>query len=130
MRGIEMLKIVVAGLAVFVAAGGVWAQIGIAAGGQDVRIGADGSVSVRGGGEDIRVGSGGQVSAGPGNEVKSSVGEIAPGANIEGVTIINGKLWIDGKEIPPGVKRYKSPKTGKQYTIERKGNNVSVTGNE
>lgn len=125
-----MLRIVLAGLAGLVAAGAAWSQIGIAAGGQDVRIGVDGSVSVRGGGEDIRVGSGGQVSAGPGNEAKSTVGEIAPGANIEGVTIINGKLWIDGKEIPPGVKRYKSPKTGKQYNIERKGKNVSVTSNE
>lgn len=128
-----MSRMIVVGLAGLVAigvAGAAWAQIGIAAGGQDVRIGADGSVSVRGGGEDLRVGSGGQVSAGSGNEVKSSVGEIAPGVNIEGVTIINGKLWIDGKEIPPGVKRYKSPKTGKQYNIERKGNNVSVTSNE
>lgn len=124
-----MLKIVLAGLVGLVAAGVAWSQIGIAAGGQDVRIGADGSVSVRGG-EDIRVGSGGQVSVGPGNEAKSTVGEIAPGANIEGVTIINGKLWIDGKEIPLGVKRYKSPKTGKQYNIERKGSNVSVTSNE
>lgn len=125
-----MLRVVLAGLVAFVAAGGAWAQIGIAAGGQDVRIGADGSVSVQGAGEDVRVGSGGQVSAGPGNEAKSTVGEIAPGANIEGVTIINGKLWIDGKAIPPGVKRYKSPKTGKLYNIERRGSSVSVTSND
>ncbi|MCX8087252.1 MAG: hypothetical protein N3C63_10195 [Rhodocyclaceae bacterium] len=106
------------------------AQISISSGGQDVRIGADGAVSVKGAGQDVRVGAGSQVSVGSGNEVGSSVGSIAPGANIEGVTIINGKLWIDGKEIPPGVKTYKSPKTGKIYKIERQGKNVSVTSND
>lgn len=106
------------------------AQISISAGGQDVRVGADGAVSVQGAGQDVRVGAGGQVSVGSGNEVGSSVGSIAPGANIEGVTIINGKLWIDGKEIPPGIKTYKSPKTGKTYKIERHGKNIAVTGND
>lgn len=128
MRGVVWIAL--AGLGSLIATGGAWSQVGISSGGQDVRINADGSVSVRGAGEDVGVGGGGRVSVGPGNEAKSSVGEIAPGANIEGVTIINGKLWIDGKEIPPGVKRYKSPKTGKRYNIERKGKNVSVTSNE
>lgn len=105
-------------------------QISISAGGEDVRIGSDGSVSVKGSGGDVRVGAGSQVSVGSGNEVGSSTGSIAPGANIEGVTIINGKLWIDGKEIPPGVKTYKSPKTGKTYKIERHGKNISVTSND
>lgn len=125
-----MRKIIFSGLISLLATGGAWSQVGIAAGDQDVRIGPDGSVSVRGAGEDVQVGAGGQVSVGPGNEAKSLVGEITSGANIEGVTIINGKLWIDGKEVPPGVKRYKSPKTGKLYNIERRGNNVSVTSNE
>lgn len=106
------------------------AQISISAGGESVRIGAGGEVSVKGSGGDVRVGAGGDVSVGQGNRVGSTVGEIAPGANIEGVTIINGKLWIDGKEIPPGVKRYKSPKTGKVYHIERQGKNVSVTSQD
>jgi len=65
-----------------------------------------------------------------GNEARSVTGAIAPGANIEGVTIINGKLWIDGEEIPPGVKRYRSPKTGKTYEIERRGQNISVTSSD
>lgn len=128
MRGVVWIAL--AGLGSLLSAGGAWSQIGVSSGGQDVRINADGSVSVRGAGEDVRVGSGSQVSVGPGNKAQSSVGEIAPGANIEGVTIINGKLWIDGKEVPPGVKRYKSPKTGKLYNIERRGNNVSVTSSE
>lgn len=125
-----MRNIVMLGLVGLLAAKGAWSQVSVSAGGQDVRVGANGSVSVRGAGETVGVGAGGQVSVGPGNEVKSSVGEIAPGANIEGVTIINGKLWIDGKEIPPGVKRYKSPKTGKLYNIERRGKNISVTGSD
>ncbi|WP_126443835.1 hypothetical protein [Sulfuricystis multivorans] len=112
------------------AAATVQAQISISAGGQDVRVGADGSVSVQGTGGDVRVGAGSQVSVGSHNEVGSSTGSIAPGANIEGVTIINGKLWIDGKEIPPGVKTYKSPKTGKIYKIERNGKNIAVTSND
>lgn len=128
MRGIAIVGMI--GMVGLLSAGNGWSQIGVSAGGQDVRINADGSVSVRGAGADVRVGSGSSLSVGPSNEAKSSVGEIAPGANIEGVTIINGKLWIDGKEVPPGVKRYKSPKTGKLYNIERRGNNVSVTSSE
>lgn len=121
---------------ILVASLGVWsscvalAQINVSAGGESVRIGPNGEVSVKGTGGDVRVGAGGQVSVGPGNQVKSSVGEIAPGTNLEGVTIINGKLWIDGQEVPPGVKQYKSPKTGKVYRIERQGKNVSVTSQD
>lgn len=126
----KMCGITIVGMIGLLGAGIAGAQIGISSGGQDVRISADGSVSVRGAGEDVRVGGGSQLSVGPDNEAKSSVGEIAPGANIEGVTIINGKLWIDGKEVPPGVKRYKSPKTGKRYSIERRGNSVSVTSDD
>jgi len=107
--------------------GSAQAQVSISAGGQDIRVGPGGEVSIRGGGNDVMVG-GGDVAVGKGSQAKSSVGEIAPGANIEGVTIINGKLWIDGKEIPPGVTRYKSPKTGQSYRIERNGKNISVTG--
>jgi hypothetical protein len=118
------------GLLGFVLTQTAMAQISISSGGQDVRIGSDGGVNVKGAGADVRVGAGNQVSVGGGNQVSSSAGEIAPGANIEGVTIINGKLWIDGKEIPPGVKSYKSPKTGMAYKIERNGKNISVTGTD
>lgn len=124
---LKVLAVCIVGLAV---GQGAHAQVGVSVSGQDVRVGADGSVSVKSSGQDVRVGSGSQVSVGPGSSARSSVGEISPGANIEGVTIINGRLWIDGKEIPPGVKSYKSPKTGKLYRIERQGSNVSVTGND
>jgi hypothetical protein len=98
------------------------AQVSVNLGGQDVRVGGNGSVSIKG--------TGAQVSIGSDNQVGSSVGSIAPDANIEGVTIINGKLWIDGYEVPPSVKTYKSPKTGKTYKIDRKGKNVSVAGSD
>lgn len=87
-------------------------QTGFPAIGHDSRAGGDGSAMAKGNR----------------NEVSSTVGEIDPGASIEGVTIINEKVWIDGKEIPPGVKSYKSPRTGEVYVIERRGRNISVTG--
>jgi len=125
-----MLKVIIISLTILLTSQGVLSQVAVSAGGQDVRVGPDGSVSVKGAGQDIRTGVGSQISVGPGNKVKSSVGEIEPGTKIEGVTIINGKLWIDGKEVPAGVERYKSSQSGKVYNIERQGKNVSVTSND
>jgi hypothetical protein len=125
-----MFKVFIAGLASLMISQVVHSQVSVSSGGQDVRVGVDGSVSVKGSGQDIRAGSGSQISVGPGNKVKSSVGEIEPGAIVEGVSIINGKLWIDGKEVSPGVERYKSPQSGKVYNIDRRGKNVSVTSND
>lgn len=39
-------------------------------------------------------------------------------AEITGITIINGKLWIDGRSIPYGARTFKSTATGKTYNIE------------
>ncbi len=61
------------------------------------------------------------------NKVSTTVGGIAEDANIEGITIINNRVSIDGKEIPPNITRYKSPKTGKVYLIQRKGGSVNVS---
>lgn len=61
-----------------------------------------------------------------GNRASVTVGGIGEGANIQGVTVINGKVWIDGEEIPPGVTRHKS-RSGTIYRIERKNGAVSVT---
>ncbi len=117
------------GLLVSTGVGVALAQVNVTAGGEVIKVDPSGNVSVKSGGKKITA-EGAQVSVGPGNDAKSSLGEIDPDANIEGVTIINGKLWIDGKEIPPGVKRYKSPKTGTVYKIERRGTNISVTSEE
>ncbi len=88
------------------------AQVSVSTGTQDVRISKEGRVNVM----DSNA-----------NEARVSVGEIAGDAHIEGITIINDRVSIDGKEVPPGVTRYKSPKTGKVYLIQRKGGSVSVS---
>jgi hypothetical protein len=48
-------------------------------------------------------------------------------AHQQGVAVVNGKVYIDGKEIPPKVTRYKSPRTGEVYLIRRDGGSVEVT---
>jgi len=94
------------------------AQVSIQAGGSRVAVGKDVNIDVDA--KDISTIStdGGQASV--------TVGGIGEGVNIQGVTVINGKVWIDGKEIPPNVTRYKS-KSGTVYRIVRKDGAVSVT---
>lgn len=98
----------------------VVAQVSVSVPGQEVRIGKDGDVKARS--EDAS-----KTRKSGGNQASVTVGGIADDANIEGITIINDRLSIDGKEIPPNVTRYKSPKTGKVYLIQRKGGSVSVS---
>ena len=64
----------------------------------------------------------------PGNEVRHVLGIIeGDSVEIEGITIINGEVSIDGVKIPRGTRKYRSPKSGKSYLIEwGHGNNVSV----
>lgn len=102
----------------FLLAGAVCAQINVTTAGQEVRIGSDGSVKAR---------AGHGVAAASSNEASVNVGSIAEGANIEGVTVINNRVSIDGKEVPADVTRYKSPRTGKVYLIKRQGGAVSVS---
>lgn len=48
--------------------------------------------------------------------------------DVQGITIINGQLWIDNDEVPRGKKTHTSSKTGKSYKIEwEKGNNIAVS---
>lgn len=96
--------------------------------GTSVVVGGGGGVDVRtGGGSTSVTTKGGDVSAsvGKGNVVGSTVGGVSP--NQQGVAVVNGKVFIDGKEIPPKVTRYKSPKTGEVYLIRREGGSVEVT---
>ncbi|MEI7431977.1 MAG: hypothetical protein WCL27_16120, partial [Betaproteobacteria bacterium] len=86
-------------------AGTLAAQISVSTSGQDVQIGKDGSVKAR---SDNATNSSSRK-----NDASVTVGGIADGANIEGITIINDRVSIDGKDVPPNVTRYKSPKTGK-----------------
>ena len=64
----------------------------------------------------------------PANEVRNVAGEVDEDAQIEGILIINGTVNIDGMKIPKGQKKYRSPKSGKNYLIEwGRDDNVSVT---
>ncbi len=43
-----------------------------------------------------------------------------------GVSVVNGRVIIDGTEVDPAVEYHTSAKTGKTYRIWRNGNTVSV----
>ncbi len=61
------------------------------------------------------------------NEAKNEVGVIDEDAEIEGITIINGNVSIDGVKVAHGVRMFRSTKTGRSYRIDwGKGGNVSV----
>lgn len=106
-------------LAGLLVTGLAFAQVTVITPGQEVRIGTDAGVGVKA--------RSATQSAAKSNEASVNVGRIADDANIEGVTVINGKVWIDGQEVPAGVSRYKSPKNGKIYLIQRQGGSVSVS---
>lgn len=69
--------------------------------------------------------TGTSTSSGQGNSVSTTIGGIGQDAQVQGVTVINGQVWIDGEKIPNGVHRYTS-KSGQKYVIERHGSGVSV----
>jgi hypothetical protein len=94
------------------------AQINVETDGNRVTIGRDGAVSV--GSRQGTASSTGTSSAG------NAVGVIEGDVSTEGVTVINGKVWIDGEPVPPGVTRHRS-RSGKVYRIERKNGTVAVT---
>ena len=54
---------------------------------------------------------------------------IAPGAQIQGITIINGAITIDGEPVPPDVQHFTS-RSGKHYRIDRHDGSVNVREEE
>lgn len=54
----------------------------------------------------------------------NSAGSIDPDVEMEGVAVINGKVFIDGERVPKGRTSYTSRKTGRSYQINwgRNGN--------
>jgi hypothetical protein len=105
------------------------AQIRVDTGDSSVVIGA-------GGGVDVRTKDSGTVSthgtssaaiATDSSTARNTVGGVGSNVDIQGVAVINGRVYIDNKEIPPNVTRYKSPRTGEVYVIKRKGSAVEVT---
>jgi hypothetical protein len=105
------------------------AQINVNTGGTSVVIGSDGGVDVRtnGAGNVTTRGSSTTAIATGGNTVRNTVGGIGSNVDVQGVTVINGRVYIDNTEVPPNVTRYKSPRTGEIYVIKRKGGSVEVT---
>lgn len=63
--------------------------------------------------------------AGNGSSATTTIGGIGPDAQVQGVTVINGQVWIDGEKIPGGVTRHTS-RSGQKYIIDRSGAGVSV----
>ena len=120
MNNLLLPKVVVATLA-FCAAGAI-AQVSVKVPGQEINVGRGGDVNVRADGV--------TAIATEGNKASVTVGGIDADANIQGVTVINGRVSIDGKDIPANVTRYKSPRTGTVYLIQRKGGSVNVITEE
>lgn len=102
----KVLGVLYAGLcAGLLMSGSAQAQLDLNVGG--VRINTAGGVNIDAMGTQVNTGKGGVVTS--------------------GVRVSEGKVWIDGQQIPAGQRDYVSPKTGKHYRIHRsKGGNVSV----
>ena len=57
---------------------------------------------------------------GQGGNASVNIGGIGAGASVEGVAVINGKVFIDGEPLSDNVTRFTS-KTGQKYRIDRTG---------
>ncbi|MBK7002654.1 MAG: hypothetical protein IPH35_22675 [Rhodoferax sp.] len=58
----------------------------------------------------------------------NQTGVIDSNAEIEGVTIINDSVYIDGERVPNNVTRFKGRKSGLTYSIKwGRNGNISVT---
>lgn len=68
-----------------------------------------------------------QVDTASGKTAVNEAGVIDSDVEIEGITIINDKLFIDGVEVRRGTKVYSSSKSKKTYKIQwGKDGNISV----
>lgn len=62
------------------------------------------------------------------NSVQLNSGSIAPDVQIEGVTVINGEVFIDGEQVPKGRTSFTAKRSGKSYRIQwGKNGNVSIS---
>ena len=52
-------------------------------------------------------------------------GPGVPGGVSQGVSVVNGNVFIDGDPVPPDAKEF-TGRSGQTYIIERKGGSVSV----
>lgn len=73
-------------------------------------------------------GSGMRIQIGNNNDARVDSGTISDDAEISGITIINDRLWINGREVARGTTRYTAHQTGKRYRIQwGKNGNIAVT---
>lgn len=91
-----------------------------------------GQVNVNVPGVNVSVGGNGQgnvnVSVGGKNKVGNTAGNIEEDVEMEGVTIINGAVTIDGEKVPKGKTRHTGKKSGIKYLIKwGKDGNVAVS---
>jgi len=77
----------------------------------------------------VTVSKGGhEISIGSDNDASNDSGDIAGDVEIEGVAIINDKVFIDGVRVPKWKREVTSKKTGKTYRIDwGKDGNVAIT---
>lgn len=61
---------------------------------------------------------------GQGNSASVVTG-IGSGADIQGVTVINGEVWIDGEKVPGDARKF-TGRSGKTYIIDRSQGGVRV----
>jgi hypothetical protein len=79
-------------------------------------------------GVDVSMGSGSggnmNISIGGKNSVGNVAGHIDEGADVEGVSVINGEVTIDGEKVPKGKTRHTGKRSGTKYVIKwgRDGN--------
>jgi hypothetical protein len=84
-------------------------------------------------GVNVKVGDGGKnggvaVSIGGKNSVGNTSGSIDEDVEMEGVTIINDSLTIDGEKVPKGKTRHTGKKSGIKYIIKwGKNGNIAVS---
>ncbi|MBP9219055.1 MAG: hypothetical protein KBD39_04140 [Sterolibacterium sp.] len=117
-----MMKVRSFFVAVVVLSGGAFALLSapcLAAAGVGVGVGTTGTAGTKSRGVAISIGQ---------SDAENESGVIEEDVEIEGITVINGEVRIDGVPVSRGTKKYRSAKTGKTYRIKwGKDGNVSVS---
>lgn len=103
------------------------AQVRIQTGDTDIQVGNGVNIKSPNGGKGGVSAKDINTIATDGSTAGVTVGGIGEGVEMQGVTVINGRVYVDGKEVPPNVSRYKSPRTGEVYLVHRGKEGVSVT---
>ena len=110
----RLLRVLLGGLVLGIGVP-VMAQVKIKVPGVDMSVG-DGS------GSNVNISIGGK------NSVGNTAGYIDEGADIEGVSVVNGEVSIDGEKVAKGKTRHTGKKSGIKYIIKwGKDGNVAIS---